>query len=459
MLVQQTVFHMHLVFSCAQCGQILKALESAAGRVIVCPKCKAKLVAPLPEAPEPPPKLPAIPAGSDDSYSVQAYRSSPPVYSEPEVQPTPEQPKKKKPRKLSQDERLLAEEIPWFVRHLHWLLLLALLPLIASLLSKPIKFDLEERLRATLDQLTDNERDDIDDELDHLTKRHGADRLFSLFPQRKLIGAWLPRDSSMHWLLAGATGFFFLQFFVILSIRTTAKPWQLVLVALFTATLGILILEMVQIISIVSQSLVMGGPAILVVWPFKLIGFMYLSALDESSGFARSLMGFILGVGLCEELIKLLPVFLYLKLVKKANWHGAFLWGLSSGAGFGIAEAMMYSTEYYHGILPGSVYFLRFISCVALHAIWSGSVAITLYLLQGKWKQSPRWTDRVALILVAILVPMILHGCYDTFLKKELQWAALLIALLSFAFLAYLDHALQRPEILSFLRRTKLAKV
>jgi hypothetical protein len=36
-----------------------------------------------------------------------------------------------------------------------------------------------------------------------------------------------------------------------------------------------------------------------------------------------------------------------------------------------------------------------------------------------------------------ISVPMLLHGLYDTFLKKEMNAAALGIALLSFGFLAF----------------------
>lgn len=448
---------MHLVFSCPQCGQVLKALMSAAGKLFQCPKCRAKLVAPMPDSQVERNELPPIPAASDDAYHVAPHQ----VFRKPkvEVASTEEPPKKRKPRKLSQDERLLAEQIPWYVRHLHWLLLLALTPLVISLLTKPPQLDLEERLKATLNQLTEDERDDVEDQLDQRSVRHNINKLFRALPQRKLVGAWLPRDSSMHWLLAGATGFFFLQFFVILSIRTTAKPWHLVLVALFTATLGVFMLEAVQVIGMLSQSPFMNGPALLVLWPFKLIGFAYACALDETSSFLRSLMGFTFGVAFCEELIKVLPVFLYLKLVKKPNWHGAFLWGLSSGAGFGIAEAMMYSTEFYHGILPGAVYFLRFISCVALHAIWSGSVAITLYLLRGRWKSAERWTDRLLIILLACIIPIILHGSYDTFIKVEIHWAALFIALLSFAFLAYLDHVLQKPEILAFLRSRRLANV
>ena len=59
---------------------------------------------------------------------------------------------------------------------------------------------------------------------------------------------------------------------------------------------------------------------------------------------------------------------------------------LASGIGFGVSEGIMYSTRYYNGIVGVDLYFVRFISCVALHAIWTASVAISLVRRQGEYE-------------------------------------------------------------------------
>src|SRR5262249_46186333 len=50
--------------------------------------------------------------------------------------------------------------------------------------------------------------------------------------------------------------------------------------------------------------------------------------------------------------------------------------------------------------------------------------------------KAERWQDLVAPTLVYIAVPMVLHGLYDTLLKKEMAAMALLVAVLSFGYLA-----------------------
>jgi hypothetical protein len=45
------------------------------------------------------------------------------------------------------------------------------------------------------------------------------------------------------------------------------------------------------------------------------------------------------------------------------------LWGMASGIGFGIAEGIMYSGRYYNGVAGADIHYVRFLSCVALHAI------------------------------------------------------------------------------------------
>ena len=48
-----------------------------------------------------------------------------------------------------------------------------------------------------------------------------------------------------------------------------------------------------------------------------------------------------------------------------------------------------------------------------------------------------RWHDLIAPTLVYVAVPMVLHGLYDTLLKKDMSAWALVVALASFGYLAF----------------------
>jgi RsiW-degrading membrane proteinase PrsW (M82 family) len=122
------------------------------------------------------------------------------------------------------------------------------------------------------------------------------------------------------------------------------------------------------------------------------------------------------------------------------------IWGLASGAGFGIAEAIMYSNRYYNGVSGLGIYLVRFISCVALHAIWSGSVAILLFIRRDLFAELDRWFDWVLPTLFVIAVPAVLHGLYDTCLKKDQSAIALVVAFASFGYLAFLFSRLQTGD-------------
>lgn len=73
-----------------------------------------------------------------------------------------------------------------------------------------------------------------------------------------------------------------------------------------------------------------------------------------------------------------------------ASWRSAVFWGRVSGVGFGVSEGVNYCGYcgycgghcggHYNGVLGGRVYRVRFVSCVALHAIRTAAVGV-----------GPRW--------------------------------------------------------------------
>ena len=73
--------------------------------------------------------------------------------------------------------------------------------------------------------------------------------------------------------------------------------------------------------------------------------------------------------------------------------------------------------------------------------MWSGAVAITLFERQHLMKRKVEGTTGLLGFLFHLLtivsIPMVLHGLYDTLLKKEANALAFLVALMSFGWLAF----------------------
>jgi len=85
---------------------------------------------------------------------------------------------------------------------------------------------------------------------------------------------------------------------------------------------------------------------------------------------------------------------------------------------------------------------VRFVSCVALHGVWAAAAALFIFRHQNLLQSSTSWYGILGNSAVLVSAPMLLHGLYDTMLKKEMGAAALVVALVSFAWLVYLvEHA------------------
>jgi RsiW-degrading membrane proteinase PrsW (M82 family) len=163
-------------------------------------------------------------------------------------------------------------------------------------------------------------------------------------------------------------------------------------------------------------------------------------------GLIPSFFGFVFGVGLCEELVKAIPIVIYLKSAEYSRWRVAMLVGLASGIGFGVSEGIMYSGDMYNGLVGPSIYLVRFLSCVALHSIWAGSVGVLMHHDQETLFDDFNLVSAGMFIVKYLSVAMVLHGLYDVLLKQQLPWAALLVALASFGWLAFLVRRSEGTE-------------
>jgi RsiW-degrading membrane proteinase PrsW (M82 family) len=252
-----------------------------------------------------------------------------------------------------------------WARHLHWILVIALVPLVVHAVTKRSSdLTVEHRLAETIR----NAPADVQEQVGRLLERNPEfveyDELLRLLPGRRIEGAAVSRTAKWHWAMAAGTAILFLGFFAALARDGTTKPGRVVAVGVFTATVGVLFLLLVQIISVWTQSRVATGRGILVVlfYMLKLIGMSYRAAEDPDLGFVPSFFGFTAGVGLCEELCKAAPILWRFRKPPEEDWRGALLWGLASGAGFGIAEGVIYAGHAYNGLYGWDIYLVRFIS-------------------------------------------------------------------------------------------------
>lgn len=131
------------------------------------------------------------------------------------------------------------------------------------------------------------------------------------------------------------------------------------------------------------------------------------------TAFPINALGYILGVGLTEELAKLLPLLIICYKAKEPQIPQTIVYyGLMSDIAFGVFEGVQYqmginaeqeyTTAYYLNIL-------RLTSLPFIHAVWCGIAGyfISFASLYPKY--------RVALYFLAITIPALLHGLYDTF--------------------------------------------
>jgi RsiW-degrading membrane proteinase PrsW (M82 family) len=95
----------------------------------------------------------------------------------------------------------------------------------------------------------------------------------------------------------------------------------------------------------------------------------------------------------------------------------------------------------YNGISGADEYIVRFVSCIGLHGIWAAAAAIFICKHRRLLTEPEHW-----LSLFFSAVALVLHGLYDTMLKKDMDTAALVVAIISFGWLVNLIEQSRRQE-------------
>ncbi|MDB5341155.1 MAG: hypothetical protein JWN70_6774 [Planctomycetaceae bacterium] len=437
---------MPIPVECKTCGAQLKVKEQYAGTLARCPKCKMGISIPMlppqadadeeidnldfePRAPAPQKiaKRKQIPAKAPAEVEDELE------FLDPDDEALLKLPPARKKKKKTTLRKMESAPVSPGGRGdvLVWVFLLAILPLgvISVLPQKPIA----ERVEKMVEK---------NQELQAELEEYGAQDFMAMNKDLTLEGAHLSRKSMVHWAYACFAAAGFLALMNAMRHMTTVTAQGLFLTGVLTGTVGIGMLLTFQVLAEISLHIRVFGGGIfgLIMLAIKFIGFSYRAALDPNSGFLWSFVGFTCGVGFCEEVCKAIPVFYYLRNTRSSDWRGTCLLGFASGAGFGISEGIMYAGSYYNGIEPATAYIVRFVSCVAFHAILSGGVALLMFGNQDYIDGDNDWITFLWGGMTYIMIAMVLHGLYDTLLKQRLDPVAFIVALAAFGWLAWLSR-------------------
>ena len=128
--------------------------------------------------------------------------------------------------------------------------------------------------------------------------------------------------------------------------------------------------------------------------------------------FPLNFAGYIFGVGFTEELAKMLPLIIILRRAKEPLIPQTMVfYGLMSGIAFGVYEGVQYQMTVNAQQAYDVSFFLniaRLTSLPFLHACWCGIAGYFLAFAQ----LYPKY--RRGLWILAIAIPMLIHGMYDS---------------------------------------------
>lgn len=304
------------------------------------------------------------------------------------------------------------------------------------------------------------------------------------FAPGPLVGS-IFRNRSTPWILAFGVGpliFGFLQLFIGLRFVHTAWLFSAYFCVLWAWILGTLTTEgnvLWRRGTAYAVFTAFIGTLMLLLWQnIPVIALLY-SGLETTNPAGRFL-GFVLGVGLFEELCKAAPLLLFGLQSQTIRSEGAGLFlGMMSGLGFAVSEGVEYTIKYWssavglgeehvrecieqattlHGSVNQDVFLqrlgtalpamfeqyglfvvaqlTRFMSLPLLHAAWAGLVGFGI----GKAFGAGQWRFLFGLLALAAL----LHGAYNFFLPGVISVAVAALSISLALALIIKDTAIDR---------------
>jgi RsiW-degrading membrane proteinase PrsW (M82 family) len=145
------------------------------------------------------------------------------------------------------------------------------------------------------------------------------------------------------------------------------------------------------------------------------------------------MIAFTVGVGITEELCKLLAVsVLLVPSLMIFRSRASLLPYVMAGLAFGVGESFIYFNSYSDAGLDVTIYLIRAIWCVTLHICWT---VIVGRLIIDHLKETPTpedfLTSKVFDVLLLILPAAALHGIYDAFCVHDNLIGGLIVGMIS----------------------------
>ena len=266
---------MPILVTCG-CGRTLRARDEQAGKRCQCPGCGTILTVPAPAAPVGPvaPAAPVAPIPAEPvelDYAGTAVPKKADALVIGGARPIPV---------IARPTQDIAQLDKSWRGNIWWLLLLAMIPL--AFITFHTRPTIQERIEKTLAKNPTTLPDFGPEEEGYPYLEHALDEL----PAKKLEGAFLVRHSVFPILFALGASFVFVMMIAYAIPSSSNRPRTVVAAGLFTGTAGVLLLLGLQ----ASRFLCC-------------IPLFYLAALHPGAPFGASLVGFVLGVGVCEETV------------------------------------------------------------------------------------------------------------------------------------------------------------
>ena len=177
---------------------------------------------------------------------------------------------------------------------------------------------------------------------------------------------------------------------------------------------------------------------VFVVWAvFGLVRFNPFYSLTASP-FPIDLLGFVFGVGVTEEFGKMVPLLIINRKSKEPLYPRTLVfYGLMSGIAFGVFEGVQYQVTFNTQLDYTSAFYsniARLTSLPFLHAIWCAIAGyfVAFANLYPKYRRS--------LYFLALAIPAVFHGLYDTFCQSSIFIALILSFLGVFVLMTYLKR-------------------
>ena len=181
--------------------------------------------------------------------------------------------------------------------------------------------------------------------------------------------------------------------------------------------------------------------------------FTLLYAATNSDNVISRLIGYIVGVGVLEELCKGVPIYLFmLRSGQLKEPLSSAFYGAMSGLGFAIAEGAHYSLTYAFHLVGGDIDLtghillttVRFISLPLIHAIWAGIVGYFI----GLAAINP--SRKNAIIFIGVTIAASLHGAYNTFSNSLIG-----LAILTFSILLFVTYLRRSKDLIAEMQQAE----